>query len=375
MIDTLNSIHFNLDVSINNPLRIIFLCGSYFVAEGKEKDDKKDKRVVLRKYIENIKPNFKCIILEDKFLFRNDSEKLNYNDIDLKSLKIIELLTSMMSDKVFIFHESFSTAAEIGLFSGNTNITKKMVIFAPDTYSIEEDVISGFIKLAYDNNFFKEHNVEILRYFPGVYNKMISENYKKYHTYFVGNLIGRSLDRAIRDKLNFNDLVTIKLLRKTNVLSKNFYSLTDTKLNIVMETNNLTAYIISLFTVQSIKNELRSKRNDLVEITDPLTIRKKIVFKSSSILKKYFNEYIVRSIEANNPSFRFEDSEIKLYKNEVTVSKAIDYFVYILFGMNLLKIHEKKLVITNEMESISINYSNLIIKKSSGILSEVLNIE
>ncbi|MFH5185408.1 hypothetical protein ACHHV8_23685 [Paenibacillus sp. TAB 01] len=372
---TFDHIHFNLNTNVNNPLRIIFLCGSFFVFDGKEKDGRKDKRVVLRKYIEDLSPNFKCVILEDKFLFSNDTEKLNYNDIDFKSLKIIEVLTSIMSDKVMVFHESFSTAAEIGLFSGNTNITNKMVILAPDLYSIEEDVISGFLKLSYNNDYFKDFNIEILRYYPGVYNYDISENFRKYHTYFVGNEIGESLDKSLREQLKFETELRVKLSRRTNYTKKNYYSLLENNLNIVMETNNLIAYLMSLFTVKSVKSEMRTKRDDIDSITDSVVIRRKILFKVSAILKEYFNDYIVKSIRADNPSLEFEKYDIILSGHEVTLSKTIDYFVYIIFGIGLIKINEKKIVITTEMEAISANYSNLIVKNASGILSEVLDFE
>lgn len=137
------SYFFNKSVTINNPLRIFFLCGSNFnknpikVNLNGNEYEIEDKRKVLQNYLEKEfrEKNFRSIILEDNFLFSNKSRRhLNYNHINLKSLKSIELLTGLYSDYVFIVHESYSTAAEIGMFSSTDLINNKLIILTPNVF-------------------------------------------------------------------------------------------------------------------------------------------------------------------------------------------------------------------------------------------------
>ena len=133
--------------SFSNPIKIIFLCGSKYIKE------KENKRIVLKKYLEEKNKKNKVLILEENFTFRKkDRDLFSYGQIGLKNLHDVEKLTALLADKIFIIHESFSTAAEIGVFSTNENLYDKICIMAPDKYNFQEDVISAFLKLGFWKN-------------------------------------------------------------------------------------------------------------------------------------------------------------------------------------------------------------------------------
>lgn len=367
--------YFKLKKTINNPLRIFFLCGSYFNINDQ---NRLDKRIVLKEYIESLNPNYKCLILEENFLFRRSTSKLNYNDIDMKSLKTIEVLTSLMSDKVIIFHECISTAAEIGLFSSDKIISDKMIILAPDIYSAEEDVISGFINLSYNNKVLPDYNLEIIRYFPGTYSYEISNNSNKLHTYFVNNILGESLTSKLSSTLEIKESsINIEKQNRYNKFNNDIskYVVSQEELNVTLNIKHLVAMLISLFTVDELKRKLREPIN--IDVNDRIEVKKNVLFKAISILKKSFIEYIERAILSNNPNIRYNKISISVACANISFSQSVSYFIYVMYGINLIDINQsnKKLVITNQLVQISEEYANLIVSPADGGIAEVLNIE
>lgn len=371
--------YFKLRQTINNPLRIFFLCGSFFNLRDKNKID---KRIVLKEYIESLNPKYKCLILEENFLFRKDESKLNYNDINMRSLKDIEVLTSLMSDEVIIFHESLSTAAEIGLFSSDKIINDKMTILAPDIYSTEEDVISGFIKLSYDNEFFKDYNIKIIRYHPGTYSYEISNNINKIHTFFVDNIIGENLEIKLSSILD-NEECSINISKENKHNSTNS-SLSKFKvyknkhkkniLEVKLNVNQFVALLISLFTVDEVKRNLRKPANP---VNDKSDVKITILRNAIRILKKYFTEYIERAIFSTHPTLRYDEVTIEINYKDSSFNKAISYFVYVMYGINLIGINpsSRKLTIASQLDQILEEYADLIVSPIKGGIAEVLNIE
>ncbi|MFS3927309.1 hypothetical protein ACL9SP_01455 [Priestia flexa] len=366
--------YFKLKETINNPLRIFFLCGSHFNTGDQ---DRTDKRIVLKEYIESLNPNYKCLILEENFLFRRDTRKLNYNDINMRSLKIIELLTSLMSDKVIIFHECISTAAEIGLFSSDKIISDKMVILAPDIYSAEEDVISGFINLSYNNRVLPDYNLEIIRYYPGTYSYEISDNSNKRHTYFANNVLGENLKSKLSSTLEVNhSCIKIEKQNKYNTFNNDIskYSVSKEELNVTLTIEHLVAMLISLFTIEELKRKLREPINN---VEDRIKIKKNVLFKAISTLKVTFRKFIERTISSNNQTLRYNKINISVACANITFSQAVSYFIYVMYGINLIDINysNKKLVITNQLDQISAEYTDLIVSPVDGGIAEVLKIE
>lgn len=368
-----NLSYFKLKENLDNPLRVFFLCGSFFNEREKEK---LDKRIIIRKYIESINPNYKCLILEENFMFSSSGNKLNYYDIDMKSLKSIEVLTSLMSDKVIVLHESISTATEIGLFSSEKLISEKMIVLTPEIFSSEEDLISGFMKLAYNNKHFSDNNLEIIRYFPGKYLFEISSEIIKPHFYFVNNVLGENLKSIINKSLDMGaKTINIEQSNKFNInngeISK--YSQIEEGILVTLTLEHLVILLTSLFTVDYIKTELRKPISNFDG--DRLAKRKRVLHKTISILKKNFLEFIGRSILSENPLKSYEEVKVSVAYTDINLSQAISYFVYVMFGIGMVNINSenKKLIITNEFESTLTDYNKLIVEPNEGKLREVLH--
>lgn len=356
-------VFFNRSVTINNPLRIFFLCGSHYnnntikVKLNGNEYEIEDKRKVLQKFLEETykDKNFRSIILEDNFMFSDKSRRhLNYNHINLKSLKSIELLTSLYSDYVFIVHESFSTAAEIGMFSTSEFINSKLMILAPNQYSVEEDYISGFMKLAYQNKYYTSHNIKTIYYNPGIYNFHVSDQVRKLHTFFINNEVKGTLAKNLSECLNILSSKDISFGKKQGFHNglNNFYQLVGSKkINVVFNSNDLIAYLIALFNIDAFKREF-IRVLDMSHLRhDNEANRKKSLFrKGTDIVEKYFKEAIYNTLSTDIPNIKKEfgdleniDSFINFSINHqiVAFKECISYYLYILYALSYINIVEK----------------------------------
>ena len=128
------------------PIRVIFLCGIKF------KDNETDKRIVLKNYLEN-DPKNKVLILEKyfDFAFKNDSSTglLSYYDAELFNLHNIESFAALVATNVIVIHESLSTAGELGVFGSNEALRDRIITLVPDQFSVEEEKLSSFLRLAF----------------------------------------------------------------------------------------------------------------------------------------------------------------------------------------------------------------------------------
>ena len=197
---------------IDDVLQIVFLCGSKFDSKNKV-----DKRVVLKKYIldsNNSTRRYYPIILEDNFDFNERKGRnrilLGYNTIGLVSLSDIETLMSIASDSIIIFHESFSTAGEIAMFSTLHNSNKKVNVFLPSATDVEEDYLQGFLKLAFAG---KKKSIREHVYYPNFSTMKLSPHIGKYHSYFDEREFDNNilLKKQVDDILNSSNNKTVDL--------------------------------------------------------------------------------------------------------------------------------------------------------------------
>ena len=175
-----------------NEYRYIFLCGAQYKSGNQQ-----DKRNVLRKYLNEKNPLYCPIILEDNFMFRKDSSRiLRYDDIHLKDLYQVEMLTNYLSDYNIIIHESISTGAETGLFLSERRAFNKTCLLVPDETAVEEQKVGKFMQYA----FMKKPSVlRVITFYPKIEKNMLSNDVMYWHTYFYDNKIGRKLDEQFQD--------------------------------------------------------------------------------------------------------------------------------------------------------------------------------
>lgn len=361
---------FNFNSSIENPLRIFFLCGSHFDLQNLEKDKRKN----LQTFLEQKNPNYKCVILEDNFLFKDKVNLLNYNDIGLKHLKIIENLTSAFSDKIIIFHESISTAAEIGLFSGDKDHNEKMLILVPDPLTVEENYISGFISLAYDSSYSDEQNIDIINYFPSTELSQISDNNRKLHTHFHNATIPTGLKRDLEKRLAKFQPIAFNIKNKKYNTSNGYYELSKTDIIISLPLNMLIGYLLALFNEPTFRNLLRKKAiigsfdisSKIKNERDKKRVLeiKSVIYKVVSDFKKSIYKYFTDTInDLENSRYSYSQCKIIITNIDVDFSKVLNYFVYLLYAMKLVSVNNEKLIISAGFSEIYSEYEVLLRKK------------
>lgn len=305
-----------VSTEIKKPFKTLFLCGAVF-----KKNDITDKRVVIKNKIQDLLPEYDSIILEEHFVFAKESVRyLSYDEIFMTNLHDIEMMMGLLADKIIIVHESISTAAELGIFASNINVEGKMCILIPHKYSIEEEKLTNFIRLA----FLKDtKSFEVIEFYPIIKNNEISENKKDYHTFFLNNEIGENLANKICEflKVNVNETVSTKINKSKfgNRISGFSYSLDSSKLNVNVPALIIELLIISLLSFIHIRGEVREK-NDIKGIVN--------------ILKEYIVDIIFNTIQKENEA---NLSELKINinidgknKTDITLNKTIGYVLYLL---------------------------------------------
>lgn len=140
---------FNNEITYELKLNTIFLCGCKF-----DNNNPADKRIVLKKHIESKEERkeflIRVIVLEEHFKFIEKVRQnhiLYYKDIDLLNLFEVELLASLYASKIYILHETISTAAELGLFAGFPILQPKISLIIPKQH--KDDVMTTFIHWAF----------------------------------------------------------------------------------------------------------------------------------------------------------------------------------------------------------------------------------
>lgn len=346
---------FKKNTEIKNPLRVFFLCGSkYQVVDS-------DKRNVLSKHLNTKSKNYKSIILEKNFIFTSkNKKKIKYvDDLKLHSLKDIEVIVSMLSDQIFIIHETLSTAAELGLFTYNYETLKKITVLNPDYKIVEENFISGFLKFSYNNSHYINNNVNIIEYKPVVELKNASINKKsklrKYHTSFLQNEIDDDLSKNIDTTLEKLKNVKISTLseKKMTTPSQNYYYVKSNNGKIILTIDTVKSLILSLLSqkkvidslnralqyrfIDPLRYEIKKKAtlyNTSIkaikyEFTKLIKYEKSIaMFKISDVLYYFFVEYLKNYLISLNKDVI--EIKIEVRQSEYSLKQFIHFYIYML---------------------------------------------
>jgi hypothetical protein len=179
-------------LDIPNDLKIIFLCGVVF-----NRRSDKDKRKVLKKYLLKNEQHYP-LILEESF-----SNVAVYGDIDLRNLHDVETLVACFANATIIIHESLSTGAELGMFASNKSTASKLLVLHPDRDSVEEDKISGFIRLA----FFNESGAILPPDSAIPFSPIVRKNYETNDRYVYHTAFPNDLELASRARNSINDFL------------------------------------------------------------------------------------------------------------------------------------------------------------------------
>ena len=341
-----------------DPLNVIFLCGSNYKPENK-----KDKRVILKNFLQEKETNCQVVILEENFVFaQNRKGYLAYDNIFVTNLAEVEKLAAIYADKIIIIHETISTAAEIGMFASNGSLKNKICVLVPDDISIEEDKMSVFIKLAFSN--YKDDKAERLKkltFYPDIKVHRTSMYKSEYHTFFHDNIIGNVLGNDI---LNFvkrtNSNKTINIMRMQynqpykdpGIIS---YTINDNTIDAYVHFETLKIQLLSMFSVEKFRSEFRKERY----------IKDHIHY----ITKKY-EEILLNSIcyfkGIDNKLFSIKTYLLGI--DECDLTQATGYFLYMLQATNLIGL-EQSLQDDNNIRKIRIKESlEICIKNITGYI-------
>lgn len=332
----------------SDPFNIIFLCGSHF-----SKKNRRDKRKILKEYINQFIPNGRSIILEENFQFVNTNTRyLSYDAIFLTGLAQVEKLASLYANKIVIVHESISTAAELGMFAIDPELAQKIVLLVPDIISVEEDKISGFIKLAFQKDDAPETRVHVIRYYPDVEVHRSSQYKSEYYSYFHENKIGTFLDRALRAFLT--DGTTRRTISFSRSRSPDPQSSPDTvryhfssknkDIQVNIHVDTLKIHMLALLEMEHIRRKLREER----EIREHVNF---LCTEYRSILQNTIE--ILTGMDTDDFTIR-----VSLKGSDCTLNQAVGYFLYMLQATGLIELiqtHAKEPTIRKVQFSTEIN--------------------
>lgn len=240
---------FNNKPEFAEPIRVIFLCGVKF------NNNESDKRVVLEQYLEK-DPRNKVLILEKYFSFayKNDNSTglLSYFDAELFNLYSIESFAALLATNVIVIHESLSTAGELGVFGSNRTLRARVITLVPERYSVEEEKLSGFLKLAFWSKEERLFTNNMIRFYPSTKQSMVSETHSFYETFFSENQLPPSVATRIRKQLIKNPRSNVCVLGKSNVRREK------QSLNIRLSCDSVKNYVLAILSISEVRERLRS---------------------------------------------------------------------------------------------------------------------
>lgn len=314
--------HIFLEHSTDQNINIIFLCGVKF------RNNDNDKRIVLKKFLSKLDNRNNVVILEENFIFGKSNKKfLAYDEIFMKDLNSVETLTALFSDLVLIIHESNSTAAELGMFATNDLLYGKLCLLVPDEYSIEENNISNFFKLA----FFKGRNdIGKIIFYPSTEVWRSSTNKSNFRTYFSEDAIGENLSKNIKNFINTLNIPRpcIKIIKAPynkhlndiNTVSY-IYNKYTKKIDIRLSTEIIKCHVISFFNLNEFRIEIRKNKELIHHIT---------------FIEQFYKTMLINTLEYKE-GYNITSADISIKGTNLKFRYVIAYFLYLLQAMKKIK--------------------------------------
>lgn len=318
--------------NISKPLYIHFLCGNKY-----NKNNKQDKRNVLKEYIDSQNNNY-ALILEQLFMPKE------YKEMGFKDLEEVELMASYYARSIIIFHETVSTAAETALFGSKEELRGKvLVIYAPEE-DIETDSVGSFIKLAY----FQNKKVEESSYtFKTKLHK--GKKIAYYKTFFQNDMIDDNFINTLNNFWRKNTKsLNINLTKENPIYYKdNTYSIDENNHTINIKINY--ELILSILICILLNNKLiKDKRNIDIVVT------KVCIF---------FKE-LMRNTISNNELKNLDEYSISIKTiNNQDINLPIRFCIYFLEKAELIRIRNNEISVTTIFKEKCNEYKDLIINK------------
>lgn len=365
---------FNINKQIDRPL--IFLCGPYFNGVSTT-----NRRAILRDYIylnfnKNEKNNQEFLpLIIDHFLTKDNISNKDIN------IQLIEEIIASISLKTFIFLDTISASAELGLFTNNNSDNKVLVLIPRRKDIINKSNVGQFVReTMLETN---SPNVNYYLYNPKITRYAIATDYVVEHYGFINNKVPYRLRKHLEkdeelqcnnDELIFKEIgdypnkfncinytresnskflfyITIKkaFYLISNVLYSKFRKEFEKKLDFELDSRDIRSIIYQLKYSVFISLYQQKKWffsfNEKLDISINLIIKQEIeifILHVFSLLKSYHShgryknlsiiattQDLVVNEDLNIPNipvnhFNFSEFEIKMI-NEVVRNKNIYY--------------------------------------------------
>lgn len=321
------------DKEIENPLYIHFLCGNKYHA-----GDPRDKRNVLKKYIDSINNNH-ALILEKLFY------PIEYSKMGFVDLEQVELMASHYARSIIIFQETVSTAAEVSLFASKELLKNKVLVIHASEEVAETDPVGNFIRLAY----FKNQKISHKEYaFKPELHKISGKNVAYYNTYFLDEELGSDFKKELekfwrrgRKKLNLKLEKEIAICKKENIyrIDKNAK-----KVYIKLNYDLILTLLISILLNSELIDEIRDIDEAITRTCD------------------LFKKILTNTIEYTEiEDFSSYSMTIKTIDGE-DINLPIKFCMYILEKSHLINIENKRISVTNDFKRDCREYRNFLKK-------------
>lgn len=210
-------------IKIERP--IVFLCGPYY-----QKNDGGDRRKILKQAINNQYSNKILPLIIDDFLTK---ENIDDNTI---SIQLIEEICAAVSVKTFIFLDTLSSAAELGIFANSSSMNKIQVYIPKKRDIYNQGNVGTFVReIALKS---KPDKIKVLEYRPGIKRNAITSDFIEEFYTFVGDKLPNNIQSAL---INDDDLRTlhcntdVEVIESANLPQSPFeicYSITNQELQI-----------------------------------------------------------------------------------------------------------------------------------------------
>lgn len=318
-------------INISRPL--VFLCGPYF------EDKDYDRRKILKDFFAT--ENKVIPIIVDKFL-----DKKNIND-DSINIDLLEEICAAVSFKTYIFLDTFSSVAELGIFCSKA-YQNEIDVFIPKDTDIIGNNIGFFIKAIIENT--NNHRIKSIYYRPKIVRVPLASEYVTEYYEFTDNELPQNIKkRVISDDVFKIRNYILKFINGNSYEEENnviCYSHSDSKINfiislrmlfyivasILLENEELEVDEIVIRIKELLKNSLCIYENKDKSKFDEVQINTKVSYSIDIIIK-----HILKFIKLYNA---FSDNKGKhiITKHDSLLSQnnAFDYFEISLQNRNLI---------------------------------------
>lgn len=169
-------------IKINRP--ILFLCGPYYI-----KSNKGDRRLILQNYIyDKYNNKFLPLVIDDFLTEKN----LNDSNIDLQ---LMEEICAAVSAQTYIFLDTISSAAELGIFANSAYFNKIKVFIPKQADILNKGNVGYFVR----DVVLKEdkEKIELIEYRPRIKRVAVATDYVVEHYEFVKNVLPQNISPAV----------------------------------------------------------------------------------------------------------------------------------------------------------------------------------